>query len=725
MKLFVTSPKGITHLLVQELIALGAQDVVEAAAGARCEADLATAYGICLWSRVANRVLLPIAAFNASTPEELYDHVKKIAWEEHLRADGTLAVDCTAIQSAITHTHYASLKTKDAICDYFRDKENQRPSVDTETPDLRLHLHLQRKRATLSIDLSGQSLHQRGYRAAPVLAPLKENLAAALLLQAQWPELAKQGAYLVDPMCGSGTFLIEAAMIAADIAPGINRHYYGFLNWQQHDNHVWQALLQDARQRREVGLKQCPQIQGYDENNEAVRATQNNIERAQLRDIVHVERRNIVQNVTENYHARGLIITNPPYGDRLGDRITLRPVYEALGRYIKNAPAGWRAAIFTGNPELANYVGLKSDEARAFFNGDIECQLLRYRLHDQAMPTVMSVAPVELSAGAQSFVNRLQKNIKHYKKWAERENVACYRVYDKDLPEYGVAIDLYQNDKERWLHVQEYAAPKTVDADKAQQRLQEIFSVLGDTFQLSADRIYFKVRQKQKGSDQYEKFADRRQFHIVDESPARFYVNFSDYLDTGLFLDHRLTRKLLHDLANGKHFLNLFAYTGTASVHAGLGGAISTTTVDMSNTYLDWAQRNLELNDLRGRQHKLIQADCLQWLREESEREHPKRYDVIFLDPPTFSTSKRMQESFDVQRDHVEVLTLVMQLLDAKGTLIFSNNFRKFKLDEAALTTYIANVHIEDITAKTIPFDFQRNPRIHQCWKITRQASLE
>ena len=313
--------------------------------------------------------------------------------------------------------------------------------------------------------------------------------------------------------------------------------------------------------------------------------------------------------------------------------------------------------------------------------------------------------------GAEMFANRLRKNLRHLGKWARREGVTCYRVYDADLPEYAVAVDLYED----WAHVQEYAAPPTVDPLLAERRLSDAMAVIPDALGRPADRVVLKVRRRQKGLAQYERQAMTGQFREVCEGSLRFLVNLTDYLDTGLFLDHRPTRALIRSAVRGGRFLNLFAYTGTASVYAAAGGAASTTTIDMSSVYLDWARSNMELNGFdEGRAHRFVRADCLAWLAVP----HPERYHVIFVDPPTFSNSKRMgAATFDVQRDHVGLLRSVVQLLARDGLILFSNNFRHFKMHRSALP----DLTIEDITHSTIPPDFQRNPRIHTCWKLTRR----
>lgn len=719
---FATTPKGIEALLAAELRRLGAASVRETRAGVAFEGDLAVAYRACLWSRLANRILLPVARFAAASPEELYAGVQTIAWDQHLSADASLAIDFTASQSRITHSHYGALKAKDAIVDQFRDRHGRRPDVQRERPALRINIYLHKDEATVSIDLSGESLHRRGYRSEAMAAPMKENLAAAVLLRAGWPDVARAGGPLLDPLCGSGTLLIEGALMAADIAPGLTRNYFGFLGWRGHDAALWQALTEEAAARRNVGLTQLPAITGYDADRQAVRAANDNIARAGLGSTIQVERRELGDCVPPHarHPAPGLLVTNPPYGERLGEVSELQYLYAHLGEQIKARFQGWQAAVFTGNPELGKRMGLRARKIYSLYNGALECKLLCFAVTPQwfvtprATTAPQAVSDAPLSPGAEMFANRLRKNLKHLGKWAKREDIACYRLYDADMPEYAVAVDLYEGEH-RWVHVQEYQAPKDIDPAKAEARLQEALSAIPQVLEIPRAQLFLKVRRRQKGQAQYEKLAAERQFHEVREGGLRFLVNFTDYLDTGLFLDHRPTRAKLRELAKGKHFLNLFAYTGTATVYAAAGGAATTTSVDMSRTYLDWARNNLALNGYSDARHHYIQADCLEWIKKAAREK--KRYGLIFLDPPSFSNSARMDNTFDVQRDHVALLTATARLLAPNGVLIFSNNLRSFKLDQDGL----AGLHAEDITRATIPEDFARKLRIHNCWKITAE----
>jgi 23S rRNA (guanine2445-N2)-methyltransferase / 23S rRNA (guanine2069-N7)-methyltransferase len=721
MQIFVSCPPGVADLTAAELRNCGATQTSEFKLGVQAEGSLEVAYRACLWSRTASRVLLPLGSFPAATQEQLYQGVASIDWQEHISSTGTLAIDFGGASSGITHTHFGALKTKDAIVDQLRERTGERPSVQLEQPDVRIDVRVDRDRATVSLDLSGDSLHRRAYRARGVAAPLKENLAAAVLLRCGWPVIAEEGGDLVDPMCGSGTLLIEAAMMALDIAPGLLRSYFGFVGWRGHDRDMWAQIVEEARARREAGASKKITLRGYDADAQAVRAAIENVERAKLRGVIHVERRDLEELTRQGEAATGLVVTNPPYGERIGDQERLQSLYQTFGAKLRENFEGWKAAVLTGNPPLAKAIGINARRTHTLFNGRIECRLLRF---DVAPANYVSerkppdAAAIRERPGAQMFANRLRKNIKAMQDWARRANVDCYRIYDADMPEYAFAIDQYSDGEGgRWVVVQEYAPPKTIEPKAARQRRNEALAVIPHELAIAEDRLFIRERRQQKDGTQYEKLDNEREYHVVREQPHRFSVNFTDYLDTGLFLDHRLTRRLVGEMARDKRFLNLFAYTGTATVYAASGGASSSTTVDMSRTYLDWAKRNLALNNLAGPQHGFVQDDCLAWLQEQ--RDDSRRWDLMFIDPPTHSRSKRMEQDFDVQRDHVELLTLAAQLLAPGGTIVFSNNYTRFRLDRDGLAAF----DIEDIGRKTLPRDFERSPRIHACYVLRPRAA--
>jgi len=719
-EIVLTCPKGLETLLLEEARSLGLEEAREQTAAVRGQAELETAYRLCLWSRLANRVLLVLSRFSMANADDLYDGVQAIDWRDHLEPSGSLAVEFSGNGSGIDNTHFGALKVKDAIVDRLRTASGERPSIDKLNPDLRVHLRLDRGEAILSLDLSGHSLHQRGYRLQQGAAPLKENLAAAVLIRAGWPRIAAEGGALADPMCGVGTFLIEAALMAADIAPNLKRERWGFSNWLGHVPALWKKLHTEAEQRAAAGLAKPPLwIRGYEADPRLIQPGRNNVERAGLSDWVKIYQGEVGSfEPRPDQNQKGLVISNPPYGERLGDEASLLYLYQNLGERLRQACLGWEAAVFTGAPELGKRMGLRSHKQYAFWNGALPCKLLlikvqveqfvtndrRGRVEDEQTPTE-APTQVLLSEGGQMFANRLQKNLKQLGKWARREGIECYRLYDADMPEYALAIDLYRD----WVHVQEYAAPKSIDPDKAQARLLDALAAIPQALGVAQNRVVIKRRERQAGTKQYQRQASQGEFMEVSEGGAKLLVNLTDYLDTGLFLDHRPLRLRIQREAAGKRFLNLFCYTATATVHAAKGGARSTTSVDLSKTYLDWARRNLSLNGFSDK-NRLEQGDVMAWLGEDRGE-----YDLIFIDPPTFSNSKRMEGVFDVQRDHVELIDLAMARLARGGVLYFSNNFRKFQLDEGLAARY----QVEEISAQTLDPDFARNSKIHRAWRLT------
>lgn len=718
---FAACPKGLETLLLAEIQGLGAADARETVAGVYFSGPLPLGYRACLWSRLANKILLPLGSFMVDSDTELYEGVKAIDWASHISPSSTFLVDFTGTNHAIRNTQFGALKTKDAIVDALREATGERPSVARQNPDLRINARLARGKLVVSLDLSGESLHRRGYRLKQGAAPLKENLAAALLLRAGWPEIAARGGTLIDPMCGSGTILIESAQMAADIAPGLSRPRFGFERWLQHENDVWLSLREEAIARKKAGLeRELPEIRGYDADIHVIRAAESNVLSARLDHWVRLARKELkdFSLPTHKQLVPGLVLTNPPYGERLGDADALAYLYRYLGERMRSQFGGWRLGVFTGNPQLCHELDLKAHKKYKLFNGKLESELLLFEVRERSAAELAEVRevkareqrPVELSPGAQMFANRLRKNHKQLAKWLKREAISCYRLYDADMPEYAVAVDIYGD----YAHVQEYAAPNSVDERAAAKRFDEVKAALPDALGLDADHISYKQRRRTVGGQQYEKLAVRasRPLVSVQEGQARLLVDLWQYLDAGLFLDHRPLRLRIAREARGKRFLNLFCYTASASVQAAVGGARFTHSVDMSRTYLDWARKNFAENGLGEQQNRLEQADCLKWLADPKNARN--EYDLIMLDPPSFSNSKRMEGVLDVQRDQAQLIDGAMKLLAGNGSLYFSNNLRSFTLDADISARY----RVENISAQTIDQDFQRNSRIHQCWKI-------
>jgi 23S rRNA (guanine2445-N2)-methyltransferase / 23S rRNA (guanine2069-N7)-methyltransferase len=760
-------------MLAGELRGLGADDVRQLRAGVSFSGALETAYRACLWSRLAARVLLVLRTGPAGDADALYETVRRVDWGEHLAVDGTLAVDFTGTSTTIRDTQFGAVRVKDAIVDQFRSAHaGRRPSVDARAPDVRVNAHLARGRVTVSLDLSGDSLHRRGYRVdrVQVEAPLKENLAAAVLLFAAWPQEAAAGGSFLDPLCGSGTLPIEAALIAADVAPGLLRaeggarderpsrrasagarspkaappRVFGLMRWKGHDAALWGTLLEEARERRDAGLSRLKAaapgvvIRGSDHDARAIEIARSCAMRAGVADVVSLGVADLDDAAPPAPH--GLVAANAPYGARMGERDEAEAVCRQFGRRLRAAFGGWRAAVLAGDHHQSSQVGLQPVRETVLRNGALDCTLALFdvdapapeRTPREAARSSMFAAPDAESAAGQ-LANRLRKNLRHIGRAMRRRDVGCYRLYDADLPEYNLAVDVYEG----WLHVQEYAPPPEIDPDRAAAHLAEAVDVLADVVDVQRDRIVVKQRRRMRGAEQYQRHAPGGNTLPVTEDGLTYLVDLESYLDTGLFLDQRETRRLIRRLAGGRRFLNLFAYTSTATVCAIAGGAPSTTSVDLSATYLQWSRRNLAENGVtdvvlelahdleRGRDagrrpvsgrpagvaHRLVQADCLRWIAEAEGQ-----YDLIFLDPPSFSNSKRMGgATFDVQRDHPDLIRMTARrLLAPRGTLLFSSNRRGFALDPATFPA----LALKDLSRATLAPDFARRANAHHVWRI-------
>lgn len=703
LEFWALTSKGVEELLADEIRSYQGEVLKVSMGVVRFKADVKTAYTLCLWSRLATRIMRLIQSEPVTAESDIYQIASKIDWGQLMSVRQTLAVDCVGKHPKIDNTQYGGMRLKDAIVDQFREETGQRPDVDRLTPDVRFQVRLDKAHFHFLLDFSGPSLHQRGYRSGQGDAPLKEHLAAALLKRSGWTT----GTPLFDPFCGSGTILIEAALISRNCAPGLTRESFAFERTPGHRAAVWQQLVADAK-AQQLPASDTVQFWGSDTDERSLSKARQNAARAGVSGLIRFDYADATALKNAVTTQAGVIVTNPPYGERLGDLPSLIPLYSKFSLALKQQYQGWRLAIITSNADLLRALRLSKHKSYKFSNGPLDCEFTLFDLTEKQVQ-VSSEAPALFFSESSSFGNRLAKNLKQLQKWAKRENISCYRVYDADIPEYNVAVDWY--DGEAVVH--EYAAPATVDEQISQKRLFDMVNQVPTVLGIAPDKMVLKVRERQKGTNQYQALAKAGQYKEISEYGAKFWVNLRDYLDTGLFLDHRITRHLVQQQATNKRVLNLFAYTGSASVHAAIGGAASVTTVDMSNTYLDWAKRNFMLNGLTGKQYQFEQADCLQWLARSRNL-----FDLIFVDPPTFSNSKRMEDSWDVQRDHVKLLNLLISKMAPGAKVIFSNNKRRFKLDYQALQD--SGWAIKDISSATLPEDFKRNPHIHVCFELTR-----
>jgi len=708
--LALTSP-GIEVLLADEIKNLGGKQVVQKPEGVYFSASMALGYKISLWTRLATRVMLKLGEGEALNKDQLFKAASSINWLEHFTSETTFAIDFVGYSEEIRNSQFGGLTIKDAIVDQFREQGHERPNVDKKTPQISFQARLLRDHVSIYLDFSGRGLFQRGYREHSGAAPLKENLAAALIIRSGW--LADTSKPLVDPMCGSGTILIEAVAMATKQAPSIYRASWGFESWLKHDDDLWHDQLNKAKNDSATALHDAQnsslKVFGVDIDPRVINTAQQNARNANVQRFIEFKCQN-TNDMKNAFGHSGTILFNPPYGERIGELPELIENFVLFGQKLKSQFIDWRVAILTANVELLSMLKLSSFKRYKFKNGPLDCQLALYNVDSKQLAKDAVNPESSFAEEDSAFANRLKKNGKSLKGWLKSNQIDCYRLYDADIPEYNVAIDIYGD----YLVIQEYAAPKTIDEQKAKKRLQEVLYWAPKVLQVPTDKVILKTRAKQTGKNQYQRVDKSKQSIIVNEHGALFKINLWDYLDTGLFLDHRKTRQIVAKKSKNKSLLNLFAYTGSVSVQAALHGASSITTVDMSNTYLNWAQDNFNLNKLNGHKYQFIQADCLDWLKKNTTA-----FDIIFIDPPTFSNSKRMEDSFDVQRDHVDLITDALKSLADGGEIFFTNNKRNFKMDFDAMEAL--GVKAQAMSDITRDKDFARNKHIHNSWSITRK----
>lgn len=791
---FATCLPGVESLLSDELHGLAVRKVRPLVGGVAFYGSPETVLRVCLWSRLAGRVNVVVGRVDASDADALYAGVRSLAWEEVLAERASIAVRAHGVNGELRNTQFTALKVKDAVCDRLAEARGARPDVDAQAPDALIEVRLRDDRATIALDLSGASLARRSYlrpEDGPD-APVAVAQAAALLAALGAPERLAAGWGFLDPACDDGILLCEAAGLLADQAPGLVRDRWGFAGWARFDAAAWDDLLAEADDRLEAGLarvlgaegaasatvdapdQRTVRIVGLSASSPAVARARGHLRAAGLRAVASVEavatedadavEERLVRAVERTGAALGvgaapaLVVANVAPTGRAEDDARAVAEQAACVAAARRAPAGSRFG-FVGAGGFSTRFRTPAAERIEIGRGRAEAVLERFDA-PPCEPAVIAVANpaggTELSvevndAASAQFASRLRKVARERRKWAAREGVACYRLYDGDLPEYACAIDLYEGagDAEGILyaHVAEYAPPKSVNPDVARARFEDVLAIVPAVLGIRPDHVFSKARLRARGGGQYRDAGGRSYVTHTSEDGLVCEIDLGGYLDTGIFLDHRTTREMVGKMAAGKRFLNLFAYTGVATLHAAAAGAASTTTVDLSQTYLDWTARNLEANGFaaegdarveggragKGRggrkaasrgqgSHELVRADVVRWVQEA--RRGRRTWDLIFVDPPTFSNSKAMgRRTWDVQRDHAELLIGVSRLLAKDGVAVFSCNLRGFKPDREALAK--CGVAIEDITASTIPHDFERNPRIHHCYLVRRAVSAE
>ena len=751
MEFYASCPSGFERALAIELKALGCRRVRPLAGRVSFEGDLADAYRPCLESRLASRINAVVARFHCATADDLYDGMYSIAWEQLLRRSSTVLVSAQGSNDALRNTRFIAQCAKDGLVDRMLDETGAKPESMMRDADVHVAVTVRGDRASVGIDLCGEPLFKRHHHAmGDASRRLRSDYAALVLAEGGWTRhcqgAGEQNAASLLICAGdvAHSLVFEAASELAGIKPGSERARWGFQELLNYDAAAWAQVTAGDADRPARGrillldkdATMTPERQamldaiGARRFVETISPRQDALAKAVRRFAAEEERRG---NLGPRAHIVCDLTANAPA--RLARAIGQALLAEAACR-----DAGVAVRVITVGADVSSALAIgrtvRSNHTLPMGSDEITLTVLdETPVSDDAreLPSVdvASGRPVPvLLPESEQFARRLIKVARLRRRWADREGVSCYRVYDADLPDYAVAIDLYVGSERtpgRWLVVAEYAAPRSVEAGMAQARMLDILAIAPRVLDVEPDHVHAKTRMRSRGGSQYAQATgqesghartDRRGLPRICEGGLTFIVNFDDYLDTGIFLDHRVTRDLVRTYArDAETFLNLFAYTGTATCYAADGGARETTTVDLSNTYLEWARDNMRLNGFASQKHRFIRADVLTWIERQLRRS--ERWDLIFCDPPTFSNSTKMGgRTFDVQRDHVELVSALAHLLTPQGRAIFSCNLRRFKPDLEELRR--RGVNLVDITERTIPEDFARNKRIHRCYVVER-----
>jgi len=787
---------GLEAVVVRELDWLGYEAKSLSTGRVHFRGDAMAVARANLWLRAADRVLIRVGHFQARDFEALYETVKALPWEEWIAADAAFPVNGRSVKSQLSSVPACQRCVKKAIVERLRSAYHTQLLPETGGRVV-IEISLLNDMATLTIDTTGDGLHKRGYRQVGSEAALKETLAAGLVLLSAW----RPDRPLVDPFCGTGTIAIEAAMIGKNIAPGHLRSFDAE-TWNAIPAAIWKEARDEARAKAtgELGFA----IHASDIDERALTLGRHCAKWAGVDRFVHFHQRSFEQLSSKAEY--GCIITNPPYGVRMGDTEEIEHLYRSMPLVLRGLPT-WSFHVLTARQDLEYLVGQEASRRRKLFNSQIECTYfmfwgpkppsmrrgeaatvatgavetpgelrneedadvaavvgefqhtlpdipvapetelidvvdevgtslrgrelpraaaarIKIAINGAAVPDRTEVAQSSDLGGAvnmpafgglrerdqrelHDFASCLAKNVRHLRKYPSR-GITCYRIYDRDQVDVPLIIDIYEGR----IHIVEYEREHSRTFAQQADWYDAVRAIVAEATEIALDRIYIKEKHRQRGLSQHEKISELRDAHIVHEGGLSFEVNLSDYIDTGLFLDHRQTRAMIREQAAGKRFLNLFCYTGSFTVYAAAGGSTSTTSVDLSNTYLEWAQRNLSINRLVARSNMFVRDDVLDFLRNHSPGPH---YDLAVVDPPTFSNSKSTEEDWEVAVGHTELFRRLIPLMSKGGVIYFSTNYRRFKLDEQLLADL--GVSYYEVSGKTVPPDF-RNKRIHRCWRM-------
>ena len=734
MEFFARCAGGFEQVLGDELRALRMRRVRPQVGGAIFFGSLADAYRACLWLRSATRVQLVLARPAATDAEALYEGVRALPWEELLVQGATIAVDAHGENPELRNTKFVALKVKDAVCDAMRERCGTRPDVDPRNPDFAIDVAVHPKKATIYLNLSGASLHRRGYREDGVQteAPLKETLAASVLLAAGWPEIAAQGGMLIDPMCGSGTFAVEGAMMAAGIAPGLLRERWGFEGWQGHDQSLWERVRSEAQ--AEAAQHTDALVIAGDLDAHAVDIAKANARRAGAERLVrlHVDDASRLgrhlRGLRGRMEAPGLLVANPPYGQRLGSVDELPQVNAALAKAVRAVPESWKVALITPDGSVDTALGRAAGHTIACHNGPLRAWVRLYEggvaRHATQEVTSLSGRQMRVSVAEENsaqFAARLRKAGKERLRWAKRAGVSCLRIYDADLPDYALTVDLYlgtaEYEGQHWAVVEERRRPGKVDEQRAARRFADAVVLAAAVLDVPREQVIARAWQRERdrrgrrGSDIVSMPL------VVAEHGHAFAIDLNGRPDTGLPLALRGVRELVTQRAEGARVANLFATTGAATVYAAAGGARSTVSVDAFEDRVAWVREALARNGIAGGRNRFAREDARIWLEREMQARHA--YDLVVCVPPSWMPGRKAGEGdWELQRDHARLLMAAGKVLSTEGTIVFACEGRGFSLDRDALAK--AGLVAEDASAATLPHDFERSARDHHCFLLRR-----
>ena len=737
LDLIATSTFGLEAVVARELQSLGYEAKIIQPGRVLFVGDESDICRTNLWLRSADRILVRLDTFEARDFGQLFDRTRALPWEDWMAVEAEFPVSGRSVKSQLSSVPACQKIVKKAVVERLKAIYKVEWFMETG-PKYSLEVALLNDQATLTIDTTGPGLHKRGYRPLTGKAPLKETLAAALVLLSVW----RPDRPLIDPFCGSGTIAIEAALIGRNMAPGLNRTYSAEA-WPRVPASLWKAARQQAREAARPNLPE--RIIGTDVDEGVLGLARFHAEKAGVAADIHFQQKSFAELSSKRPY--GCVICNPPYGERMGGSAEALALHRAMPDIFRRLKT-WSFFILTALPDFEAVVGQSATRRRKLYNGRIECtyyqflgpkpggskgerekggapaQRVRGRRGDERSlsfsPSPLlpfSPAPFpclwwSLGQGpgtGRDLPARLTKRARHLRRWPTKMGITCYRLYEQDIPEVPLVVDRYED----YLHIAEFSRPTEHTPAEHADWLDLMQRTAAEVMEVPLAYVFLKKRERQRGTAQYERLGSEQQVLVAHEGGLQFEVNLSDYLDTGLFLDHRITRGMVREAAADKRFLNLFAYTGSFSVYAAAGRAASTVTVDLSNTYLDWAQRNMARNGFQGPDHEFVRDDAMHFLQGRGRR---AAFDLAVVDAPTFSNSKALEDYWDIQRNHVELLNRLGELMAPGGIIFFSTNFRRFKLAEGE----IRGVTIREISRQTVPADF-RNRRIHRCWRMVRE----